>query len=216
MSIGVDVQRDAAARARGSVRVAESIELDAAAALIVVDVQNDFADRLGAVYVDGGERVVGVINGWVARALERSALVVYTRDWHPPITPHFSKYGGGWPQHCVRDSWGAEAPADLVVAGPVVYKGMGGEDGYSGFFTRNPVDGTRTPTALNQLLRAHGVQNVWIIGLSIQHCVKATALDARALGYRTVVLAEAMRSDASTAVTLAAVEELRARGVEVR
>ena len=64
--------------------------------------------------------------------------VVYTQDWHPPSTPHFAKDGGIWPVHCVADSWGAELHPRLRVAGPVVHKGVSGEDGYSGFTMPRP------------------------------------------------------------------------------
>src|SRR5690348_7865538 len=65
-------------------------------ALIVVDVQNDFADPKGSLYVQGGEDVVAVANGEIERALEAGATVVYTSDWHPEVTPHFQKDGGIW------------------------------------------------------------------------------------------------------------------------
>src|SRR3990172_5115624 len=105
---------------------------DAATALIVVDVQNDFADRAGGLYVGGGEAVVPIINAEVSRARAAGAPVFYTQDWHPPSTPHFAKDGGVWPIHCVRETWGAALHPDLAVAGPVIRKGANGEDGYSG------------------------------------------------------------------------------------
>src|SRR5207245_404945 len=84
----------------------------------VVDVQNDFADPSGNLYVQDGERVVDVVNGEVERAREAGALVVYTQDWHPAHTPHFQPDGGTWPVHCVGGTWGSELhpglrPVDL-------------------------------------------------------------------------------------------------------
>ena len=84
--------------------------------------------------------------------------VVYTQDWHPPSTPHFAKDGGIWPVHCVADTWGAQLHPDLVVRGPVVRKGTGGEDGYSGFSMRDPETGETSPTELDGLLREAGAE----------------------------------------------------------
>ena len=89
------------------------MDLGPKAALIVVDVQNDFADPKGSLYVKGGEMVVPVINEQVEAARAAGALVVYTRDWHPTSTPHFQKDGGIWPVHCVKETWGAELHPDL-------------------------------------------------------------------------------------------------------
>nr|MBA2312969.1 isochorismatase family protein [Actinomycetota bacterium] len=81
---------------------------DSSCALIVVDVQNDFARPEGALYVSGGEDIVAVINEEIREALEAGALVVYTQEWHPPETPHFQAQGGLWPAHCVQGTWGSE------------------------------------------------------------------------------------------------------------
>src|ERR1700694_370714 len=81
---------------------------DERTALIVVDVQNDFADPTGSLYVPGGERLLPEINRQLQLAMSAGALLVYTQDWHPAVTPHFQKGGGKWPVHCVRESWGAE------------------------------------------------------------------------------------------------------------
>lgn len=163
-------------------------------ALLVVDVQNDFADPAGSLYVSGGEAVVPVINAEIAQAQAAGASVIYTRDWHPPHTPHFRPDGGPWPVHCVRGTWGAAFHPALVVAGPVVSKGCGGEDGYSGFSVRDPQSGAGQATELDALLRARGITTVVVAGLATDYCVRATALDALALDYRVVVLTAAVRA----------------------
>ena len=70
---------------------------DPATALLVVDVQNDFADPAGSLYVAGAEKAVAAANDEVERAADAGAVVVYTQDWHPPSTPHFQTDGGVWP-----------------------------------------------------------------------------------------------------------------------
>ena len=156
---------------------------DPATALVVVDVQNDFADPEGSLTVAGAGAVVVAVNAEVDAALAAGATVAYTQDWHPPSTPHFAKDGGVWPVHCVGATWGAAFHPDLVVAGEVVRKGSGGEDGYSGFTMRDPITGATRSTGLDELLRERGVERVVVVGLALDYCVKATALDALGLGY---------------------------------
>src|SRR4051812_39015765 len=133
---------------------------DATTALLVVDVQNDFADPNGTLYVKGGEDVVPFINAEIAAAQLSGARVFYTQDWHPESTPHFEKDGGIWPVHCVQGTWGAELHPDLVVGGPIIQKGSNGEDGYSGFTMRDPVSGDTIPTPLGEMLGAASVTSV--------------------------------------------------------
>ena len=95
----------------------DRVRYDTKTALLVVDVQNDFADPKGSLYVEEGEKVVPVINREIERARAAGALVVYTQDWHPEVTPHFQKYGGVWPVHCVRGSWGAAFAAGAAGGG---------------------------------------------------------------------------------------------------
>jgi len=185
-------------------------------ALIVVDVQNDFADPAGGLSVAGGEAVIPVIDREIEMAMNNGAIVVATQDWHPASTPHFAKDGGIWPVHCVADSWGAQIHPDLALPGDArrVRKGANGEDGYSGFTMRDPVSGETIPTELEGVLRAAGVDSVVVTGLATDYCVKATAIDAASLGFRTSVL-----TDAIAAVDLAAgdgeraIDEMEAAGV---
>jgi nicotinamidase/pyrazinamidase len=162
-------------------------------ALVVLDVQNDFAHPDGNLYVTEGEEVIAVINREIDAAREAGALVVYTQDWHPETTPHFEKDGGIWPVHCVKETWGAEFHDDLVVDGPVVRKGTGGGDGYSGFSVRDPESGDEHETRLDRILRDRDVERLIVTGLAQDVCVKETVLDARDKGYETVVLAAATR-----------------------
>lgn len=187
-------------------------------ALLVVDVQNDFADPDGGLYVEGGEEIVPLVNEEIAAARAAGALVVYTQDWHPPTTPHFAKDGGDWPVHCVRDTWGAELHPDLEVAedAPIVRKGVEGEDGYSGFSVRDPVSGDTTATELGSYLDAAQIRRVVVTGLAGDVCVKETALDAARLGYEVVVpLATTRMVELNEGDGEAAVAAMRAAGAEV-
>jgi len=184
--------------------------------LLIVDVQNDFADPKGALSVRGGNAIVPVVNEQAREAHAAGAYVAYTQDWHPHDTPHFAKDGGIWPVHCLAGTWGAWFHPELDVLGPSVRKGSNGEDGYSGFTMRDPVTNRTIPTELENLLREHGVDRVVIGGLATDYCVKATALDAVRLGFATMVL-----DDAIAAVDLApgdgerAIEEMREAGVRI-
>jgi nicotinamidase/pyrazinamidase len=143
--------------------------------------------------VKGGEEVVPFANGEIDKALAAGALVVYTQDWHPPSTPHFQKDGGIWPVHCVQETWGAEFHPELTVSGEVIRKGTGGEDGYSGFTVRDPRTGDEEGTGLEPFLRRHGIENLVVVGLATDYCVKETALDGRRLGFDTTILLDGVR-----------------------
>ncbi len=173
-------------------------------ALIVVDVQHDFLPG-GAGAVAEGERIFAPINVLAPRF----ARVYATRDWHPRDHTSYAEYGGPWPVHCVAGTHGAAFDPRLQREHVDVIVDKGTErttDGYSGFAATN----------LASDLRAHAVHRVFVCGLATDYCVKATALDARAAGFDTVVVA-----DASAAVNVhpgdeeRALDELRANGVRV-
>jgi nicotinamidase/pyrazinamidase len=189
---------------------------DTTTALVVVDVQNDFADPNGSLYVREGDRTPPVINREIELATAAGAAVLYTQDWHPPRTPHFVTDGGIWPVHCVQGTWGAEFHPALTVAGAVVRKGSHGEDGYSGFTMRDPVSGKTRPTELDALLKERSARRLVVVGLATDYCVKATALDGRSLGYETTVLEDAVRAvDLQAGDGEAALEELARAGVRL-
>lgn len=191
-------------------------EYDPNAALIIVDVQNDFADPAGSLYVRGGEEVVPVANREIERILDAGGLAVYTQDWHPESTPHFQKDGGIWPAHCVQGTWGADFHPELKVVGDIVRKGTGGEDGYSGFTVRDPRTGGTGETALESILRARGIEHLIIVGLATDYCVKETALDGAAKGFDTTMLLEGIRAvDLHSGDGDRAIDEVKRAGVEI-
>ncbi|MEO7665180.1 MAG: isochorismatase family protein [Candidatus Limnocylindrales bacterium] len=189
---------------------------DPRTALVVVDVQNDFADPGGSLSVAGGASTIPTVNRVAAVAIRAGAFVAYTQDWHPAHTPHFAPDGGIWPVHCVGGEWGAAFHPDLEIVGPSVHKGANGEDGYSGFTARDATSGAEIPTELDALLRVRSIERVVVCGLATDYCVKSTALDAVHLGYAASVLL-----DGIAAVNLApgdgdrALAEMAAAGIEL-
>ncbi len=177
------------------------IETDA---LIVVDVQNDFCSG-GALPVPEGENVVAPIN----RIMGKFDYVAFSQDWHPETHLSFSfapEYrDGSWPEHCVQDTPGAEFRGDLRVPLDSIFVKKGTEPGreaYSAF------DGT----GLAETLRSRQVKRVFITGLALDYCVKATALDALREGFQVCVVEDAVKSVTQAGKT-AALEELRQAGV---
>ena len=185
-------------------------------ALIVVDVQNDFADPAGSLSVAGGDAIIATVNREIEMARNNDALVVATQDWHPSMTPHFARDGGIWPVHCVAGTWGAELHPDLALPddAPRVHKGADGEDGYSAFTMRDPTTGQTIATELERLLRDAGVERVVVVGLATDYCVRETALDAVRLGFETRVLIDAIAAvDLEAGDGERAIGEMGAAGV---
>ncbi len=173
-------------------------------ALIIVDLQNDFLPG-GPLEVAGGDEIIPVVN----RLAEQFELVVATRDWHPANHGSFAIVHAGhqegetielnglsqmlWPVHGVQDTPGAQFPNELNTdrIERVFSKGEDpGVDSYSGFFA----NGRRKATGLADYLRSRGVDEVYIVGLALDVCVRATALDAVELGFETHVAEDATRA----------------------
>lgn len=185
-------------------------------ALVVVDMQRDFADTAGSLYVRGGEELLAPITEAIERTRAAGGLVVYTQDWHPRETPHFAEFGGLWPVHCVIDSAGAELVSGLPVHGPVVQKGSGPEDGYSGFSVLHLPTGENRETELSGILDENGIMAITIVGLAGDWCVKETAIDGVRLGYRvTVPLAMTRFVELASGDRDAAVAKMQDAGVIV-
>lgn len=187
-------------------------------ALLVVDVQNDFADPKGSLFVRGAPGIVAVVNEQVALARAAGSMVVCSQDWHPRHTPHFARDGGTWPVHCVAETWGAELHAgfEIPTGVPVVRKGSNGEDGYSAFTMRDASTGATVPTLLEPLLEMAGIGSVVIVGLATDYCVKATALDAVRLAFDTTVIREGIAPvDLQPGDGDRALEEMAAAGCKV-
>ncbi|HYO99096.1 MAG TPA: bifunctional nicotinamidase/pyrazinamidase [Pyrinomonadaceae bacterium] len=180
---------------------------DNSSALILVDIQNDFCPG-GSLAVREGDRVVPVVN----ELQKRFELIVATKDWHPA---GHSSFVSLWPPHCVQETAGAEFVAGLDTSriARVFLKGTDPEvDSYSGFFDNEHL----RATGLGDYLKERGVTDVTIAGLATDYCVKFTALDAVALGFRTSVVADACRGvEVAEGDTARAIEEMRAAGVGI-
>ena len=191
---------------------------DERTALVVVDVQNDFADPAGSLFVAGAAAILPRVNEAIRDARRAGAAVVYTQDWHPEVTPHFAKDGGIWPVHCVAETWGAALHPSLEIApeAPTIRKGSNGDDGYSGFTMRDAVSGEARSTGLAELLRADNVERVVVVGLATDYCIKATALDAVALGFSATVVRDAIAAvEVEPGDGERALRELAAAGVTI-
>lgn len=178
-------------------------------ALIVVDFQNDFALPTGALSVPGGEAIAQRINELAASG--DFELVVATRDWHPSDHGSFatSDSAGPWPVHCVAGTAGAELHPALARGHVdlVLDKGIDRDtEGYSAF----------DATGLADLLRERGIDELLVIGLATDYCVRHTALDALAEGFGVSVELDAVRGvDVRAGDSDRALRELRAAGADV-
>jgi len=193
------------------------------AALLVVDVQNDFLPG-GALAVAGGDRVLPVIE----RIAPRFARVLLTQDWHPRGHVSFASshpgrapfetielpYGAQvlWPDHCVQGTRGAAFAESLALpqAQAIVRKGYHAHtDSYSAFLEAD----RRTPTGLAGMLRERGVGAVYLCGLALDFCVGWSALDARAAGFEAIVIEDACRAIDTGGSLAAALRAFDAAGV---
>ncbi len=188
-----------------------------ARALLIVDVQNDFTEG-GALGVAGGAEVARRITAYVREHRDDYAHVIASRDWHHGDDDnggHFALDGvpdftETWPPHCVAGTPGAEYhPAlDTTLVDVHVRKGQG-VPAYSAFEGTTD-DGRPLPVALEDL----GIDDVDVVGIATDYCVRASALDAAGVGHRVRVLTDLVAGVAPT-TSRAALEELEAAGVEL-
>jgi len=180
------------------------------AALLIIDVQNDFCPG-GALPVAAGDRVVAPLNRAAALFAAAELPVLASRDWHPAVTGHFLAYGGSWPSHCVQGSSGAAFHPQLQLPSGclVISKGMdAASDGYSAFAGRLE-DGR----SLEQLLADLEVTHLYIGGLATDYCVKETVLAAVLTGLKVTVLADVIAGvELHPGDSLRAIEAMQAAG----
>ncbi|URM91239.1 isochorismatase family protein [Streptomyces sp. MRC013] len=186
-------------------------------ALIVVDVQNDFCEG-GSLAVAGGADVAAAVTDLIGQTAGVGYRhVVATRDHHVDPGDHFSAHPDfvrSWPPHCVAGTEGVGfhpnfAPAVASGAVEAVFDKGAHTAAYSGF-----EGGDENGVLLADWLRSRDVTEVDVVGIATDHCVRATALDAVAEGFRTRVLL-GLTAGVSGESTRRALEELRAAGVEL-
>lgn len=172
-----------------------------------MDVQRDFCAG-GTLPVPDGDAVVPILNQYIRKFAAAGALIVATRDWHPPDHGSFQPQGGPWPPHCVRHTPGAafhpalHLPADTMI---VSKASEADADAYSGF------DGT----GLAAVLAARGIRRLFIGGLATDYCVKHTVLDALAHGFEVILLEDATRGvNVAPGDSAHALQEMMAQGAE--
>jgi nicotinamidase/pyrazinamidase len=159
--------------------------LGPADALVLVDVQRDFCPG-GALAIAEGDAIVPLLNAWIAAARSGGATVVASRDHHPADHMSFHAHGGPWPAHCVQGTDGAALHPALALPEGAIEITKGAERGreqYSAF----------DATGLGAMLAARGVRRVWIGGLALDVCVRATALDALREGFAVNLVRAATR-----------------------
>lgn len=180
------------------------MEVQHSDALIVVDVQNDFCMG-GSLPVSDGDLVIRPINSM----LMTFDHLVFSRDWHPAdhcsfdFDPQYKD--GSWPCHCIQNSPGAEFPHDLRVPVDAIIVNKATEpdkDVYSAF----------EDTGLADILRKRGVTRIFVAGLALDVCVKATCLDGLREGFKVVLVADATQPVVEEQKE-AVLDELRTAGV---
>lgn len=180
------------------------------AALVIVDVQNDFLPG-GSLAVPHGDEVIPVLNRYISLFQQRHLPIYFTRDWHPAETRHFRSGGGVWPPHCVQGTVGAEFHSELRIPSEavIISKGMDPqEDSYSAFQgkTAEGVD------FLDELKR-QGIDHLYVGGLATDYCVRFTVLDARHAGFDVTVLEDGIRGvDLQPGDSHRALEEMKEAG----
>ena len=178
--------------------------LNARDALILVDVQNDFCPG-GALPVQECDQVVATLNRWIEAAQQAGTKVIASRDWHPADHISFQAKGGQWPPHCVQESSGAEFRPDLGLPANVRVVSKGAQpdrDSYSAF----------QATDLAQELRNQSIRRLWIGGVALDVCVRATALDGVEAGFEVHVILQGS-SPVSEAEGRRALQEMERAGV---
>lgn len=178
---------------------------DEKSVLLMTDLQVDFCPG-GALGVPGGDEIIQTVNDYVRFFHGRRLPIIATRDWHPPNHCSFKEQGGPWPVHCLQTSRGAQFHPDLIVppGTAIVSKATDPKkDAYSAF------DGT----TLEERLRDMSVEALYVSGLATDYCVKQTVLDACKLGFRVVVLEDAIHGiDATPGDCQRAIDEMREAG----
>jgi len=181
-------------------------------ALLVVDVQNDFCPG-GALGIKQADKIIPAINRYVKIFSARKIPVLATRDWHPKKTVHFKKYGGVWPEHCVKNTKGARFHPKLRLPKNAIllYKGIDPEkDSYSAFQAQD-----KKGVILPALIKKMRIGELYIAGLATDYCVRFTAKDAIRKRLKVNILIDAVKGvDLKAGDSVKAVREIKGLGAK--
>ncbi len=194
-------------------------------ALLIVDIQNDFLPG-GALAVPEGDQIIPVIN----QLQEKFTCIVASKDWHPPLHISFASRHGKqigdviqsergmqvlWPDHCIQDTEGAAFSPQLNTdkIEKVVFKGVDPQvDSYSAFYDNAQM----RSTGLEDYLRKLGIDEIVIVGLATEYCVKHSVFDAIRLGFKAIVVSDAcLGVDLQAGDSALAIEEMRKAGARI-
>jgi nicotinamidase/pyrazinamidase len=172
-------------------------------ALLVVDIQNDFVSG-GSLAVKDGEKIIPLVN----QLMDQFDLVVASQDWHPANHKSFASNHEGkslfevidlngsdqvlWPDHCVQSSRGAQFCEELNTNKfhKIFQKGLNPEvDSYSAFFDNQ----YKSATGLSEYLKEQEVEDLYIVGLATDFCVKFSCIDAVKEGFKTNLFVNAAK-----------------------
>ncbi len=196
-------------------------------ALLIVDIQNDFCTK-GSLPVPNGDEIVPVANKLIHKFNTENHLVAATKDWHPAKHDSFASNNNApiyssssingvnqimWPDHCVENTHGAEFHPKLLNISKIIYKGTNVNiDSYSGFFDN---DG-KSDTGLHNYLQKKSINEIFILGLATDYCVKFTAIDAKNLGYKTNVVLDGCRGIDNPKGSIGkAIEDMSLKGIKI-
>jgi nicotinamidase/pyrazinamidase len=182
-------------------------------ALLIVDVQKDFCSG-GALAVPEGDRVVPVLNRYIAEATSHDMPIYASRDWHPSVSQHFKPYGGEWPPHCVQHTDGARFHPALELPSSTIVITKGDEPAGTGYsaFEGHTAEGK---AFLTELQERH-VDHLLVGGLATNFCVKHSVLDALRAGLAVSVLWDAIAGiDLKPGDSEQALVEMREAGAQV-
>jgi len=193
-------------------------------ALILIDIQNDFLPG-GSLEVPKGDEIIDNVNS----IMDNYNIVVATKDWHPKdhisfASNHKNKNVGQiikinnldqmlWPDHCIKDSKGSEFPKKLNShkIHKIFYKGVDSDiDSYSGFYDNGKI----RSTGLSNFLKKSNINQVDIVGLATDYCVKYSSIDAYNEGFKTKVLCSCVRG-ISVQTTETAFKEMKDMGISI-
>ena len=179
---------------------------------MIVDVQNDFCEG-GSLAVEGGAAAAAAISRYLAAEARSYSYVVASRDYHVDPGDHFSDepdFSGSWPPHCVVGTAGAQFHRELDTSRVQAVFSKGADSAAYSVFEGADEAGTPLVT----WLRERGVDELDVVGIATDHCVRATALDAARHGFATRVLLN-LTVGVSPVTTAGALDEMRAAGVEL-